>query len=260
MISADLNSIFQQALTYAKDQRHEYLTIEHVFFALLGSKEGIAIIKECGGDADAMREAVGSYLSESMQSLPEDVSQEPFETVALSRMIDKMIRHIQSAQKEQAGVADLMAAVFEEEHTFAIALLLENDITRVDVLEAISHQDLAEDATQSDESESNLDKYTINLVSKAKEGKIDPVIGRSDGIERVVQTLCRRKKNNPLLIGEPGVGKTAIAEGLALRISELDVPEILKASPVYALDLSSMLAGTKYRGDFEKRLKVLSMS
>jgi len=255
MISADLNSIFQQALTYAKDQRHEYLTIEHVFFALLGSKEGIAIIKECGGDADAMREAVGSYLSESMQALPEDVNQEPFETVALSRMIDKMIRHIQSAQKEQAGVADLMAAVFEEEHTFAIALLLENDITRVDVLEAISHQDLAEGTTQSDENESDLDKYTINLVAKAKEGKIDPVIGRSDEIERVVQTLCRRKKNNPLLIGEPGVGKTAIAEGLALRISESDVPEILKASPVYALDLSSMLAGTKYRGDFEKRLK-----
>jgi len=223
MISAELNSIFQKALIYAKDQRHEYLTIEHVFFALLGSKEGIAIIRECGGNVEVMREAVAKYLSETMQSLPEDVNQEPFETVALSRMIDKMIKHIQSAQKEQADVGDLMAAVFEEEHTFAMALLHEQDISRVDVLEAISHQDIDVSTGGGEEAESYLDKYTVNLVAKAKEGKIDPVIGRQDEIERVVQTLCRRKKNNPLLIGEPGVGKTAIAEGLALRISEDDV-------------------------------------
>ena len=255
MISAELNSIFQKALIYAKDQRHEYLTIEHVFFALLGSKEGIAIIKECGGDVETMREAAATYLSATMQALPEDVNQEPFETVALSRMIDKMIKHIQSAQKEQAEVGDLMAAVFEEEHTFAIALLQDQEISRVDVLEVISHQDVDTATTTGDETESYLDKYTINLVEKAKEGKIDPVIGRKDEIERVVQTLCRRKKNNPLLVGEPGVGKTAIAEGLALRISEDDVPAILHAAPIFALDLSAMLAGTKYRGDFEKRLK-----
>jgi len=255
MISAELNSIFQKALIYAKDQRHEYLTIEHVFFAMLGSKDGIAIVKECGGDVETMREAAANYLSETMQTLPEDVNQEPFETVALSRMIDTMIKHIQSAQKEQAEVGDLMAAVFEEEHTFAIALLQEQEISRVDVLEVISHQDVDAATTTGDESESYLDKYTINLVDKAKEGKIDPVIGRSDEIERVVQTLCRRKKNNPLLVGEPGVGKTAIAEGLALRISEDDVPAILQGAPIFALDLSAMLAGTKYRGDFEKRLK-----
>ena len=255
MISAELNSIFQKALIYAKDQRHEYLTIEHVFFALLGSKEGITIIKECGGDVETMREAAATYLSATMQALPEDVNQEPFETVALSRMIDKMIKHIQSAQKEQAEVGDLMAAVFEEEHTFAIGLLQDQEISRVDVLEVISHQDVDTATTTGDETESYLDKYTINLVEKAKEGKIDPVIGRKDEIERVVQTLCRRKKNNPLLVGEPGVGKTAIAEGLALRISEDDVPAILHAAPIFALDLSAMLAGTKYRGDFEKRLK-----
>ena len=255
MISAELNSIFQKALIYAKDQRHEYLTIEHVFFALLGSKEGITIIKECGGDVEVMREAAATYLSETMQSLPEDVNQEPFETVALSRMIDTMIKHIQSAQKEQAEVGDLMAAVFEEEHTFAIALLQDQEISRVDVLEVISHQDVDTATTTGDETESYLDKYTINLVAKAQEGKIDPVIGRQEEIERVVQTLCRRKKNNPLLVGEPGVGKTAIAEGLALRISEDDVPAILHAAPIFALDLSAMLAGTKYRGDFEKRLK-----
>ncbi|MDA3946467.1 MAG: ATP-dependent Clp protease ATP-binding subunit ClpA [Helicobacteraceae bacterium] len=255
MISAELNSIFQKALIYAKDQRHEYLTIEHVFFALLGSKEGIAIIKECGGDVESMREAAATYLSETMQALPEDVNQEPFETVALSRMIDTMIKHIQSAQKEQADVGDLMAAVFEEEHTYALALLNDQAISRVDILEVISHQNVDTVTATGDENESYLDKYTINLVEKAKQGKIDPVIGREDEIERVVQTLCRRKKNNPLLVGEPGVGKTAIAEGLALRISEDNVPEIIHAAPVFALDLSAMLAGTKYRGDFEKRLK-----
>ena len=255
MISAELNGIFQKALTYAKDQRHEYLTIEHVFFAMLGSTDGIKIIRECGGDVETMREAIANYLSETMQPLGDDIVQDPFETVALSRMIDTMIKHIQSAQKEQAEVGDLMAAVFEEEHTFANLLLQEQEISRVDVLDVISHQDNESTTAASQESESYLDKYTINLVSKAQEGKIDPVIGRQKEIERVVQTLCRRKKNNPLLVGEPGVGKTAIAEGLALRISEDDVPEILKNAPIFALDLSAMLAGTKYRGDFEKRLK-----
>ncbi|MEA3374475.1 MAG: ATP-dependent Clp protease ATP-binding subunit ClpA [Campylobacterota bacterium] len=254
MISAELNSVFQKALSFAKDQRHEYLTIEHVFFAVLGSKEGIKIVKECGADAGGMREALGNYLTNTMQPLPEEVHQEPFETVALSRMIDKMIRHIQSAQKEQASVGDLMAAIYEEEHTYAAMLLEENEVSRVDVLEVISHQDVGTQSTSSDE-ESYLEKYAVDLVATAKEGKIDPVIGRADEIERVVQTLCRRKKNNPLLVGEPGVGKTAIAEGLALRIASDDVPDILKEAPLFGIDLSAMLAGTKYRGDFEKRLK-----
>ena len=254
MISAELNAIFQKALSYAKDQRHEYLTIEHVFFAVLGSKEGIEILKECGADAAAMREFLGEYLSKNMQSLPDNVNQEPFETVALSRLIDQMIRHIQSAQKEQASVGDLMASIFEEKHTFSATLLEEFGVSRVDVLEVISHRNLDASSRASDE-ESHLAKYAINLVEVAKEGKIDPVIGRESEIERVVQTLCRRKKNNPLLVGEPGVGKTAIAEGLAIEIANDRVPEILKDSPLYALDLGAMLAGTKYRGDFEKRLK-----
>ncbi len=255
MISSELNSIFQKALLYAKDQRHEYLTIEHVFYALLGSKEGIAIIRECGGDVAAMRSQVSRYLSATMEPLPEDAKQEPFETVALSRMIDQMIRHIQSAQKQQAEVGDLVAAIYEEKHTYACQILVENDISRVDVLEVISHKGAQTQNNPSEDQQSYLEKYTVELVGKAREGAIDPVIGRSDEIERVVQTLCRRKKNNPLLVGEPGVGKTAIAEGLALRIAEGDVPDLIKDAPIYALDLGAMLAGTKYRGDFEKRLK-----
>ncbi len=254
MISNELNSVFQKALTYAKDQHHEYLTIEHVFFALLGSDEGIRIIKECGGDVQMMRELVAAYLIQNMEPLPEDVDQEPFETVALSRIIDQMIRHIQSAQKEHAGVGDLLAVLFEEEHSYAAALLAQQDISRVDILETISHQDVNADVGQNAD-ESFLGKYTVDLLEQAKKGKIDPVVGRENEIERVVQTLCRRKKNNPLFVGEPGVGKTAIAEGLALRIVSGDIPEIIKDSSLFALDLGALLAGTKYRGDFEKRLK-----
>jgi len=253
MISSELNAVFQKALTYAKDQHHEYLTIEHVFFALLSADEGVRILKECGGDVHAMREAVATFLMQNMEPLPEEVDQEPFETVALSRMIDQMIRHIQSAQKDHATIGDLLAAIFEEEHSYAFSILEQQEISRVDVLEIISHVDVENEAEGKEDS--FLGKYTVDLLKEANNGKIDPVIGRADEIERVVQTLCRRKKNNPLFVGEPGVGKTAIAEGLALRIVAEDVPDIIKNSSLFALDLGALLAGTKYRGDFEKRLK-----
>ena len=202
-----------------------------------------------------MREELAEHIMSTMQRLPDDILSDPYETVALSRLIDKMIRHIQSAQKPAADVGDLLAAIYEEPNSYACALLESYDIERVDVLAAISHRESAN--TSEDIQESALQIYTINLLQKAKEGKIDPIIGRDSEIERVIQTLCRRKKNNPLLVGEPGVGKTAIAEGLALRISEDDVPDIIKDAPVYGLDLGALLAGTKYRGDFEKRLKAV---
>ena len=255
MISAELNLIFQQSLSYAKDQRHEYLTIEHVFFAILGSQEGSAIIKECGGDPLAMQNELAEYILTSMDKLPEDVIEDPYETVALSRLINTMIRHIQSAQKSAADVGDLLAAIYEEPNSYAYALLESYGIERVDIWEAISHREST--TSSEDVKESALEMYTINLLQKAKEGKIDPIIGRDSEIERVIQTLCRRKKNNPLLVGEPGVGKTAIAEGLALRISEGNVPSIIKDAPIFGLDLGALLAGTKYRGDFEKRLKAV---
>lgn len=256
MVSSELNTIFQKAVAFARHQRHEYLTIEHVMLALLASSDGESIIRSCGGDVEVIREALGQYLMQTMEPLPEDIQQEPFETVALARMINDMMRHVKSAQKEHADIGDFIAAVYEEHHTYACMLLEEFGISRVDLLEAISHREL--DAPQeTQESDGALVKYAINLIAQAKKGKIDPVIGRENEIERTIQTLCRRKKNNPLLIGEPGVGKTAIAEGLALRLVAGDVPAILQNAELFALDLGAMLAGTKYRGDFEKRLKAV---
>jgi len=252
MISASLNDIFQKSIIFAKQLHHEYLTIEHVFYLLLSSTDGIKIIESCGGDVARMKEELAEYLKNSMEILPENINQEPYESVALSRLIDKMVKHVQSSGQTNADIGDLLAALFEEEHTFTYNLLNKYQISRLDILETISHNDSELD---SDNKESFLAKYSINLLQKAQETKIDPVIGRENEIKRVVQILCRRKKNNPILVGEPGVGKTAIAEGLALKIAANDVPNILKDSELYALDLSALLAGTKYRGDFEKRLK-----
>ncbi len=256
MVSTELNAIFQKAIAFARHHRHEYLTIEHVMLSLLNSPEGDAIIRSCGADVERIREALGSYLMQTMEPLPDEVQQEPFETVALARMIDGMMQHVRSAQKEAADVGDLIAAVYEERHTYACMLLEEYGINRIDILEAISHRDM-ETIPGDAQGEGALQKYAINLIEQARKGKIDPVIGRVNEIERSIQTLCRRKKNNPLLIGEPGVGKTAIAEGLALRILSGDVPSLLEDAEIFALDWGAMLAGTKYRGDFEKRLKAV---
>nr|WP_321266580.1 ATP-dependent Clp protease ATP-binding subunit ClpA [uncultured Sulfurimonas sp.] len=252
MISTNLNDIFQKSILYAKELRHEYLTIEHVFYLLLNSYEGAEIIRTCGGEVDKMKEELKNYILTNIETLPENIKQDPYESLALSRLIDNMIKHIQSAQQASADVGDLLAALYEEENSFSYILLNEYQISKLDILELISHREPSE---VSSEKEKFLNKYCINLLEKAKEGKIDPVIGRESEIKRVVQILCRRKKNNPILVGEAGVGKTAIAEGLALEISNANVPDIIKEAELFALDLSALLAGTKYRGDFEKRLK-----
>ena len=257
MISPNLNEVFQRSIYFAKEMRHEYLTIEHVFYHLLSSKDGAEIITICGGNVEHMKEALANYIEENIDILPENVNSDPYESVALSRLIDNMIKHIQSAQQTYANIGDLIAALYEEENTYSHMLLNEYQITRLDVLEVISHTSHPESQKEEKEGESYLDKYTINLLEKAKEGKIDPVIGRDREIQRVSQILCRRKKNNPILVGEAGVGKTAIAEGLALDIVAKKVPEIIQNAELFALDLSALLAGTKYRGDFEKRLKGL---
>jgi len=253
MISPQLNDVFQKSVIFAKELNHEYLTIEHIFYLLLNSTEGSEIILSAGGDVAKMKKLLANYIKTEIEKLPDGMEQDPCETVALSRLIDNMIKHLQSAGKTNAQVSDLLVAIYDEKNTFAYLLLQEFNISRLDILEIILHTDLQDTSTKKDES--ILDKYCIDLLQKAKEGKIDPVIGRDQEIDRVMQILCRRKKNNPILVGEAGVGKTAIAEGLALSIVAQNVPNILKDAKLFALDMSALLAGTKYRGDFEKRLK-----
>ncbi len=252
MISPNLNTVIQNSILFAKELRHEYLTIEHLFYEILGSDEGMYIILACGGDVEKMRLTLKKYITTNIDTLPNNIDIEPYESAALSRVVDSMIKHIQSAGQDSADIGDLIAALYDEKNTFTHVLLDEYHISKLDILEIISHSNIRE---KTDEKETFLEKYSINLLQKAKEGKIDPVIGRDNEINRVIQILCRRKKNNPILVGEAGVGKTAIAEGLALNIVAKKVPKILKDADLYALDLGALLAGTKYRGDFEKRLK-----
>ncbi len=254
MISIALNDVFKQAVGYAKENRHEYLTVEHVFLAVVRSGEGIEILSSLNADLISLEEGIVEHITKTIPSLKEAV--EPFETVALSRAINDMMTQIHSSGRTEASIGDMLAAIFMQEHSYAVYLMKKEGIARVDILEVISHRyDTKKPVKKDLKEETLLDQFTIELVNLAKTGKIDPVVGRINEIERVMQTLCRRKKNNPLLVGEPGVGKTAIAEGLALKISEGNVPEILKESKVFALDMGALVAGTKYRGDFEKRLK-----
>ena len=256
MISIALNDVFKKAVGYAKENRHEYLTVEHVFLSVVRSEEGVEILSVLNANLELLEEGIIEHIHKTIPSLKEAV--EPFETVALSRAINDMMTQIHSSGRTEASIGDMIAAIFMQEHSYAVYLMKKEGIARVDVLEVISHYNTA--ATQADTKEQKkeetfLDKFTMELVALAQTGKIDPVVGRLEEIERVMQTLCRRKKNNPLLVGEPGVGKTAIAEGLALKISEGEVPNVLKDAKVFALDMGALVAGTKYRGDFEKRLK-----
>jgi len=263
MISIELNNVFRESVRYAKDNRHEYLTLEHIFLSILKSKDGAEILSSVGGNIEYMKELTKTYLLSNVPVLElneEGEVDDPYETVALSHVMNDMMMHINSSGRNEAKIGDMLASIFTQNKSYSYEIMSAEGIDRVDILEVISHLDLIEDKSEEEVEEKedeypNLSAYTLELVSFAKKGKIDPVVGRASEIDRVMQTLCRRKKNNPLLVGEPGVGKTAIAEGLALKISEGDVPSILKDSKIFALDLGSMISGTKYRGDFEKRLK-----
>ncbi len=260
MISIELNNIFRDSVQYAKANKHEYLTLEHIFLTILKSDRGEEILTAAGGDVEEMKTMVLSYVDTSnpvMETLEEGKDHNPYETVALSNVMNDMVTHINSSGKSEAQIGDLLASIYTQEESYAYTVLDHEGITRLDILEVISHAtaDGQTSGEAADEDYPNLAGFTTELVEVAKSGKIDPIIGRSDEIDRVMQTLCRRKKNNPLLVGEPGVGKTAIAEGLALLIAEDDVPEVLQGSRIFALDMGAMISGTKYRGDFEKRLK-----
>jgi len=263
MISIELNNIFRDSVKFAKESKHEYLTLEHIFLSILKSKEGAEILSMIGGNIEEMMSLTQNYIESNnpvMESLEdEEEEHNPYETVTLANVMNDMVSHINSSGRTEAKIGDLLASIFTQEKSYAYAVLTHEGITRLDILEVISHTDAHEDdatfVEQEEDTHPNLSAYTTELVAVAESGKIDPVVGRADEIDRVMQTLCRRKKNNPLLVGEPGVGKTAIAEGLALKIANDDVPDILKGSSIFGLDLGAMISGTKYRGDFEKRLK-----
>lgn len=249
MLSSRLNVVLNKAVEFAKNQRHQYVTTEHVLYVLLSTENIALIIKNCGANPKEIESHLLTYFRQNL--VPVHANFDPIETLALNRVMDSMLFHIKNAQKTEADVGDLLVALFEEQNSYSTNLLKMHNITKEDVIVAVTEQKDENITAESDV----LSNFTINLIKLAKDGKIDPLIGRMSEIERITQILCRRKKNNPLLVGEAGVGKTAIVEGLALAISQNKVPNILKNATLLSLDIGSLVSGTKYRGDFEKRLK-----
>ena len=259
MISKELREIFTKALLYAKQQRHEYLTIEHIFLMLLKEDFIAVLFQNLGLEVNELIKQLEAHIEANTPVFPEGISDEPIESLPLTQAINEMIRHTQSSGKGNANIDDMLVAILKQKQAYASYLLKKQGIERIDILEEIAHDndmiDMQIKEGQDEEKKSALAENSTELVSLAKKGEIDPVIGRSLQINRVIEILSRRKKNNPILVGEPGVGKTAIAEGLALEIANKNVPEVLQKAKIYSLDMGSLLAGTKYRGDFEKKLK-----
>lgn len=252
LISANLTQTINNAVESAREMKHEMLTIEHIFLAILNNQKGKELLKAFGANIPQMQKLIRIYLS---NHLPISKTQEislPTQTPALDRVFSSMIEHATNSNQKILEIADLLAFILQEEDSYSAKLLNAQGITRLDILEFITSE---ENEQNTQDTDSYLKKYSKNLVELAKEGKIDPVIGRAEEIERVSEILCRRKKNNPILIGEPGVGKTAIAEGIALQIAQKKAPKALHNAQIFALDIGDMVAGSKYRGDFEKRLK-----
>ncbi|MCH5322695.1 MAG: AAA family ATPase [Helicobacter sp.] len=255
-ISKELNIALQTAQSNAKSWGHEYLTIEHIFYALLNNPKVIKTLEACGGNIASIQKQILRYLEHNLQTFKTQNSA-PIETLAVSRVIEMMISHVRGSQRKEAQISDLLAAILEEEKSFSTQVLRAQGITRLSILEYIAeNQGNIDEIGKEGKGESYLERFCVNLSKEAKEGKIDPVIGRNEEISRCMEILLRRKKNNPLLVGEPGVGKTAIAEGLALALNQEQNP--LFGTEIFALNMGALLAGTKYRGDFEKRLKGLS--
>ena len=271
MLSTELEFCLNEAFRGARDDQHEFITVEHLLLALLDSPEVVGILRACGGNLDRLRRELTDFIDESTPRLPgeEGESTETQPTLGFQRALHRAVSHVQSSGKKEVTPINVLVAVFAERQSHAVYLLESQEITRYDVVRHISHGvprvpggipgedqpgagvDGQDDARQA----SPLEQFTTNLNQLARNGGIDPLIGREAEIERTIQILCRRRKNNPLYVGEAGVGKTAMAEGLARLIVEERVPEVLNESTIFALDMGSLIAGTKYRGDFEKRLK-----
>ena len=269
MINKELSATLGFAVKEAKRRRHEYVSIEHILFAILNETTGIEIIENCGGDVENLLDSLESFFEEKIERIPEGDDYILQQTIGFQRVIQRAVNHARSAEKQEVAVADVLASIFLEKDSHAEYFLRHEGVTRLDVLNYISHS-MAKDPFADDSSglmrpgkeerdrrqKSNpLQLFTLNLIELAAEGKLDPLIGREAELERTMQVLCRRRKNNPVFVGDPGVGKTAMAEGLAQKIQKEEVPDLLKGMEIFSLDLGGLLAGTKFRGDFEQRLK-----
>lgn len=271
MLSKELEITLNHAFTYAHSKRHEFITVEHLLLALLENSTVKPIMEACGSDCSSLRGELTQFINETVSLIPENIQRETQPTLGFQRVLQRAVFHVQASNKKEVTGANLFVALFSEQDSHAVYLLNKFDVTRLDVVNFIAHgiskgdSDKTEEQIQEDKTEVSapetaetpLEKYSTNLNNEALKGNIDPLIGREQEVERTIQVLCRRRKNNPLLVGESGVGKTAIAEGLAKRIVEEDVPAVLLNNVIYSLDLGALVAGTKYRGDFEKRLKAL---
>ncbi len=258
MISKELNLILVNAFREARNRSHEYIMVEHLIYALLDDSGVDRILQEIGVNTLEVKVALSEFLDNEIEKMPKDLKIEPVQTAAFQRVMQSMILQVQGAGKQEAGLNDLLAAIFDEDSSFGVMLLKSYGIEKLDILEAISSfgmETTTESPKKTEKKKSYLEEFTTELVALAKAGSIDPVVGRAEEIERTTQVLCRRKKNNPILVGEPGVGKTAVVEGLALKVADDSIPAPLKNARIFALDVGALVAGTKYRGDFEKRLK-----
>ncbi|MCK0536291.1 ATP-dependent Clp protease ATP-binding subunit ClpA [Alcanivorax quisquiliarum] len=271
MLSRELELTLNEAFRHARTHRHEFMTVEHLLLALLDNQAAVEVLESCGADLVELREALDRFIDDTTPLIPEDDPERDTQpTLGFQRVLQRAVFHVQSSGKREVTGANVLVAIFSEQESQAVYLLRAQNINRVDVVNFISHgisrihegeeterpQEASEDGAEAGAG-SALEQYTTNLNELARQDRIDPLVGRAFEIERAAQILCRRRKNNPLLVGEPGVGKTAIAEGLAWMIVEGRVPEPLAESVVYSLDMGALLAGTKYRGDFEKRFKAL---
>jgi ATP-dependent Clp protease ATP-binding subunit ClpA len=272
MLSRNLEQSLHRALAHATERRHEYATLEHLLLALTEDQDAIAVLRACGVDIDLLRQNLNDFIENELTDLMVVHLAEPKPTAGFQRVVQRAVIHVQSSGREEVTGANVLVALFSERESHAVYFLQVHDMTRLDAVNYISHgiakvpgasrqQSIhgAEDEGGSEKTvrkgHEALEAYCVDLNKKAQDGKIDPLIGRQAEVDRTIQILCRRSKNNPLYVGDPGVGKTAIAEGLALRIIEEEVPEVLINATIYSLDMGALLAGTRYRGDFEERLK-----